>query len=269
MKGMGPTTETMAGALALLTLSAIVSAQGPGPGGGPGRGPRGPGGAGFGFGGPVQNEPYSATELRSFTEGLANGNSISLSSCAKVYRASSGATRVEDTPNSTSCGSTPAFISITDPSAGVRYEINVQKSTYHQITLRTAPAPGTARSGWPAGGQENGNGDQVQTTSLGTQPISGTSLSAEGTQTTITIPADKIGNAQPIVITSTGWYSPDLKIVIQSSSGDPRGGTRSLQLSGITIAEPAASLFQLPSGLTLEPNRTEGRGPHGPPPPGE
>ena len=156
------------------------------------------------------------------------------------FTASSGATRVEDTPNSTSCGSTPAFISISDPSAGVRYEINVQKSTYHQITLRTAPAQGTARSGWPAGGHKNGHGDQVQTTSLGTQPVSGTSLSAEGTQTTITIPADKIGNAQPIVITSTRWYSPDLKIVIQSSSGDPRGGTRSLQLSGITIAEPAA-----------------------------
>ena len=173
MKGMGPTTETMAGALALLTLSAIVSAQGPGPGGGPGRGPRGPGGAGFGFGGPVQNEPYSATELRSFTEGLANGNSISLSSCAKVYRASSGATRVEDTPNSTSCGSTPAFISITDPSAGVRYEINVQKSTYHQITLRTAPAPGTARSGWPAGGQENGNGARFRQRPSGRSPFPG------------------------------------------------------------------------------------------------
>ena len=268
MKGMGRTTEAIVCAVALLALSAIVSAQGPDPGWGPDRGPGVFGGRGFGFGPPVPGEPYQATEVHSFTEALANGNSISHSSCAKVYRASSGATRVEDTPNSTTCGSTPAFISITDPSAGFRYEINVAKSTYHQITLRT-PVTGTVPPGPPPNGHGRENGGQVVKTSLGTEPISGTSLNAEGTQTTITIPAGKIGNAQPIVVTSTRWYSPDLKIVIQSSSNDPRGGTRSLQLSGITTAEPAASLFQLPAGLTLEPNRPGARERHGPPFPGQ
>ena len=268
MKGIRRTTEAIVCAVALLTLGAVLSAQGPDRGWGPDHGPGVFGGRGFGFGPPVAGEPYQATAVRSFTEALANGNSISHSSCAKVYRASSGATRLEDTPNSTTCGATPAFISISDPSAGVRYEINVAKSTYHQITLRT-PATGTVPPGPPTNGPGRENGDQAVKTSLGTEPISGTSLNAEGTQTTITIPAGKIGNVQPIVITSTRWYSPDLKIVIHSSSNDPRGGTHSLQLSGLTTAEPAASLFQLPAGLTLEPNRTEARGPHGPPPPGE
>jgi hypothetical protein len=254
-------------ALALLAMGAIVAAQGPGAHGGfRGRGPGGRGG-GAGFVPPIPNAPFSGTVVRSFTENLAGGNSISRSSCAKVYRSSTGATRIEETRDSAACSSTPSFISITDPVAGMRYEINVAKSTYFEMKLRPRPNSTTPPSGAPPDGHRGPNGDQVQKTPLGTQPISGTSLSAEGTQFTFTIPAGKVGNAQPITVTSTRWYSPDLHIVVQSSSSDPRGGNSTEQMSNISIAEPAASLFQLPSGLTLETRHFERRGPQGPPPP--
>jgi hypothetical protein len=77
-------------------------------------------------------------------------------------------------------------------------------------------------------------------------------LSAQGTKTVTTIPAGQFGNAQPITITSIRWYSPDLQIVIQSSRTDPRSGAISYQLSSVSTAEPAESLFQLPAGLTLQ-----------------
>jgi hypothetical protein len=67
-----------------------------------------------------------------------------------------------------------------------------------------------------------------------------------------TIPAGEFGNAAAITITSVRWYSPDLQIVIQSSRTDPRSGASTYQLSNISTAEPAETLFQLPSGLTLQ-----------------
>jgi hypothetical protein len=254
----------LSGAVALLAMGAIVGAQGPGPHGGfRGRGPGGGPGGGAGVP-PIPNEPFSATEVRSFSETLTGGNSINRSSCAKLYRSSTGATRVEETRDSATCG-TPSSISITDPVAGVRYEINVAKSSYFEIKL--PPRPANPPSGAPPDGNRGPNGDQVQKTPLGTQPIAGTSLLADGTQITFTIPAGKEGNAQPIVITSIRWFSPDLKIVIGSSSNDPHGGTSTEQTSNVSIAEPAASLFQLPTGLTQETRHFGRPGPQGPPPP--
>jgi hypothetical protein len=257
----------LSGAVALLAMGAVVGAQGPGPQGGfRGRGPGGPGGGG-GFVPPIPSAPFSGTEVRSFSETLTGGNSINRSSCAKVYRSTTGATRVEETRDSATCSSTPSVIVITDPVAGMRYEINPAKNTYFEMKL--PPRPNNPPSGPPPNENRGPNGDQVQKTSLGTQPVAGTSLSAEGTQITFTIPAGKDGNAQPIILTSTRWYSPDLHIVVQSSSNDPRGGTSTEQMNNISTAEPAASLFQLPSGLTLETRHFGRPGPQGPPPPGQ
>jgi hypothetical protein len=265
MTNKGRTAIGLSGAVALLAMGVIVGAQGPGPHGGfRGRGPGGGPGGGGGFVPPIPNEPFSGTEVRSFSETLTGGNSINRSSCAKLYRSGTGATRVEETRDSATCG-TPSSITITDPVAGVRYEINVAKSTYFEMKL--PPRPNNPPSGPPSDSNRGPNGDQVQKTSLGTQPIAGTSLSAEGTQIIFTIPAGKEGNAQPITITSIRWYSPDLHIVVQSSGNDPRGGNSTEQTSNISTAEPAASLFQLPTGLTQDTRHFGRPGPQGPPPP--
>ncbi len=265
MTSKGRTAIGLSGAVALLAMGAIVGAQGPGPHGGfRGRGPGGPGGGGFVP--TIPNEPFSGTEVRSFMETLTGGNSINRSSCAKLYRSSTGATRVEETRDSATCSSTPSSIAITDPVAGVRYEINVAKGTYFEMKL--PPRPANPPSGAPPpDGNRGPNGDQVTKTSLGTQPIAGTNLLADGTQITFTIPEGKEGNAQAITVTSTRWFSPDLKILIGSTSNDPHGGMSTEQTSNISTAEPAATLFQLPSGLTLETHHFGGHGPQGPPPP--
>jgi hypothetical protein len=195
----------------------------------------------------VTNEPYSGVGVTTSKRTLSDGNTINESNCVKVYRDSSGRTRREETRNSSTCSATPQTIFISDPVAGLQYVINAQNSTYRQFTIKT-PAAGTT----PPTGTRPANPNQVQT-SLGTEAISDTSLSAQGTQTVTTIPAGQFGNAAPITITSIRWYSPDLQIVIQSSRTDPRnGGATTYQLSNISTAEPAETLFQLPSGLTLQ-----------------
>lgn len=194
----------------------------------------------------VTNEPYSGVGITTSRRTLSDGNTIDEASCVKEYRDSSGRTRREQNPNSSTCSATPQSILIHDPVAGVEYRINLQNSTYRQLTIKAPPAETTA----PARNHPV-NPNQVQT-SLGTEAIAGTSFSAQGAQTVTTIPAGKFGNKAAITSTSIRWYSPDLQIVIKSSRTDPRSGSSTYQLSDISTAEPAEALFQLPVGLTLQ-----------------
>jgi hypothetical protein len=76
-------------------------------------------------------------------------------------------------------------------------------------------------------------------------------VTATGTQFTETIPAGAFGNAQAIQVVRTTWISTDLKVPVQIKSSDPRFGTRDLELTGILEAEPAATLFVVPSSYTV------------------
>lgn len=227
------------GLIALLGLGAVALAQRPFAGGFHGM---------FGAGKVVTGVPYSATAVTTHTQTLSNGNTINQSSCVNVYRDSSGRTRRDETRNSATCSTTPQTILINDPVAGVGYIINTQNSTYRQYTIK-APSTTTTTPPTPPA-----NPNQVVTTltPITVQLTSGGTLTADGTQTVTTIPAGRFGNTQAITITSTRYYTSTLQVVVQSSRTDPRNGTTTYQLSNISTAEPAESLFQLPSGLTLQ-----------------
>ena len=85
---------------------------------------------------------------------------------------------------------------------------------------------------------------------LGKQIIEG--VEAEGTRTTITIPAGEIGNERPIEIVSERWYSPELQLVVMTRHSDPRNGETTYKLTNINRVEPAKSLFEVPSGYTVK-----------------
>ena len=85
---------------------------------------------------------------------------------------------------------------------------------------------------------------------LGKQNIEG--VEAEGTRTTVTIPAGEIGNERPIEIVSERWYSPELQLVIMTRHSDPRTGETTYKLTNINRAEPAKSLFEVPSDYTIK-----------------
>jgi hypothetical protein len=89
----------------------------------------------------------------------------------------------------------------------------------------------------------------AQKESLGTQMIEG--VQAEGTRTTLTIPAGAIGNDLPIQIVSERWYSPELQTVVMTKHSDPRMGDTVYRLTNINRNEPAPSLFQAPPDYTV------------------
>jgi hypothetical protein len=92
-----------------------------------------------------------------------------------------------------------------------------------------------------------------ETKSLGTKDFEG--VKAEGKQTTWTIPAGKIGNRNPINVTSESWYAPDLQVTMYSRHSDPRTGESIYRLAALKRAEPSPDLFKVPEDYT-----TKGRG---------
>ena len=85
---------------------------------------------------------------------------------------------------------------------------------------------------------------------LGKQLIEG--VEAEGTRTTITIPAGEIGNERPIEIVSERWYSPELQLVVMTRHSDPRMGETTYKLTNINRTEQAKSLFEVPPDYTIK-----------------
>lgn len=259
--------------LTILVMSAAVAlAQGPGPrGGGPG-GPGfgGPGGFGRGaeIGGRiVTGAPYTAVETLTIQEKYADGNSINTSRTTQRARDGQGRTWSSETvaPAAATGKSSFTRITIIDPVAGYRYELNSSTMTAIETRIPKAlPArtstSSTATAATTPTTRTLPNGATETVTNLGTQTVNG--VQATGTQITEVIPAGAIGNALPITRTRTTWVSVDLKLPVQIKSSDPRAGTSDMELTNISTGEPSASLFAVPSGYTIE-KAGFGRGPGG------
>ena len=85
--------------------------------------------------------------------------------------------------------------------------------------------------------------------SLGIRVIEG--VSADGTRSTLTIPAGEIGNVAPIEIIDENWYSPELQVPVMTSHHDPRSGDTIYRLTNINRSEPARSMFEVPSDYRI------------------
>lgn len=214
------------------------------------------------FGGKVvKGLPYSAQAVTETTQTLSDGNRIRRQTTAKVYRDSEGRTRREQSLSGVGIFG-PSMephqtVFINDPVAGVHYVLDPAEKTARKLP---APPPLPALPGVEVSKEGAAHSlvmkrrifaskaselnRNVKNESLGTQVIEG--VMAEGTRTVVTIPAGQIGNERPIEIVSERWYSPELQAVVMSSNSDPRMGTTTYRLTGISRAEPPRSLFEVP-----------------------
>jgi hypothetical protein len=76
-------------------------------------------------------------------------------------------------------------------------------------------------------------------------------VQVEGTRITRTIPAGAIGNERPIVMVTEEWRSPDLQVLVSTTTSDPRTGETTYKLTNIVRGEPGAAWFELPAGYTV------------------
>jgi hypothetical protein len=89
----------------------------------------------------------------------------------------------------------------------------------------------------------------IERASLGRQRVEG--IDAVGYRVTRTIPLWHAGNDRSIELVDERWESPELKLVISSSSIDPRTGVIEYRLTNIKRTEQPSVLFELPANYTF------------------
>ena len=200
---------------------------------------------------PVKDAPYSAQATTEIIQPLADGNRIVRRTSALLYRDSRGRTRRETTLEGIAgiivAGDPLRTITVSDPESGTTYVIAADK---HVRVLRhrssDSPGAGAGVPRMPVGRRSSPQGvpgAKTNEESLGMRVIEG--ITAEGTRTTVTIPAGVIGNERPIKSVTERWFSPELKIVVLSRRSDPRFGETTYRLTTISRAEPPAALFEV------------------------
>lgn len=238
----------------------------------------------FSFDRLVKGAPYSAQAVTESTQTLSDGNRIVNTRTAAVYRDGEGRTRREQ--SITAIGPfLPSIepmktIVIYDPVAGVSYNLdpanhiarkNVslrmeQGAVTHMRTQGGAVAgekqenlvfirtPNAEMQGGVVAGaikmRTEKERTDVKQEDLGTQTVEG--VSAQGSRTTITLPAGTIGNERPIEIVDERWFSKELQTVVMTKRSDPRSGEVIYRLTNIDRSEPDHSLFEVPAGYTIK-----------------
>jgi hypothetical protein len=176
-------------------------------------------------------------------------------------------------------GATQARQRATEDATAQKFEIE------RTFVLERVPAPGAPHGVGPIAPPPPPAGDgeriefmathskhEAKTEKLEARSFDG--VMAEGTRTTMTIPAGEIGNEQPIQVVDERWYSPELQVVVMTRHSDPRSGETTYRLTNISRAEPAAALFQVPSDYAVQDHTAPTgvrriRRPNAPPPPQE
>jgi hypothetical protein len=207
----------------------------------------------------VAGAPYSAVAM-------IESNTINRKVLTNVFRDSQGRTRRETTlptvgPLAAS-GQPKTFIMIFDPVASTGYALHPDSKVAEK--LPAPPGGGTnssqMQSKFEARMQQEIANGTLKKEDLGVQVING--LSAQGTRYTRTIAPGQIGNDKAIVIVSERWYSADLQIVVKSTRTDPRFGQTTYTLTKLQRAEPAATLFAVPDGYTVQAAKPRMHGGH-------
>src|SRR5690349_15959798 len=221
---------------------------GPGPGGPGFRGPGGPPPADT-----VAGAPFSGVEVHTRQQLLANGTTIQQQDSTKIARDGQGRVRREST-RQTPDGKTVTRVSITDPVAGVAYDLDpANKVAYsHPAHFPNRPPQQQQEQAARARGmrQPAANDPNMKRETMAAQSIHG--VIASGTRVTQTIPAGTIGNSAAIETVHETWMADDLKVPVKTRMTDPRTGTSTTELTNVLRGEPDAALFTVPSAYTVQ-----------------
>ena len=195
----------------------------------------------------VKGAPFSGDLVTESTHTLADGNRIRQPSTAHLFRDNEGRTRREQSLAGLGVlaagGGEQRVIFLNDPVAGANYALDPVRKTANRSPW-TAPPSDARRERRAAGFRQPGT-----TEALGAATIEG--LQAQGTRTTVTIPAGAIGNAAPIQVVTERWYSADLEMPVLTRCSDPRTGETVTRLIHVSRSAPAPALFQVPPDFKL------------------
>jgi hypothetical protein len=195
----------------------------------------------------LRNAPFTATVRTEWMRPLADGSTITLKNHRLIARDASGRIFQERrmlVGDDSKRDSPITQIEISDPVSHELY-ICVPNAQVCQVEEFSGRGP---RPGAPVGSPRKDAGAPAQS-DLGKQFIGG--LETSGTQEITVIETGKIGNDRPLLVKREFWYSPQLGLNLISKLEDPRFGTQNFEVTDITLGEPDAKLFQVPSGSKI------------------
>lgn len=219
----------------------------------------------------VKGAPFSAESNTEHVQLLGDGNRVVRKSSAKLYRDAVGRTRREHALTrgrvAAPDGQPVRLIVISDPIGQMSYIVETHNNIAHK---RQLPPPRIREAMQRARGDNSGFGVLMPTSAvrrreaqgdsapappkrvrekLGSQVVEG--VAAEGTRTTLTIPAGEFDNELPMVISHEEWYAPELQMIVLMKHNDPRFGETTFRLTNILRGEPSPEMFQVPDGIKV------------------
>jgi tetratricopeptide (TPR) repeat protein len=197
--------------------------------------------------------PFSADQNIRCVQHLSNGMPLTHQMSGHVYRSADGLERYDGTfPSTDSTHPEPGTLAvILDP---VKHIYTLLNSALMTASVTHTPENTTVTVAFLA--QTRGAGtaalkpEDMTITDLGKRTQD--RLALFGKRITSTIPAGKIGNEQPLLVTLDAWSAPELKIVVSEVQQDPLAGERTFSLTNIRSEEPDPGLFQVPEGYTVK-----------------
>jgi hypothetical protein len=228
----------------------------------------------------VAGKPYKGEAVTSMTQNLSDGSTIQQTIHASIARDKYGRTvRIQDlgkfgvltaapVGGGSSDGRGATLTTIFDPVAKVHVDFTSDNKVAHEYVVQ-APTPGSnvstqggfglsanmpvmmrGRKTIPLMGSPiPPSSDDPTAEPLGTRTIAG--VSAIGTRTKTVIPAGTIGNSSDITIARETWFSPDLRLVLESTQNDPRFGQTTYTVTTLDQTDPEEGLFQIPPGYKV------------------
>jgi len=196
----------------------------------------------------LPNAPFTATVNTEWIRQLPDGSTIILKNHRAIARDAAGRVFQERRALIPDDGKTQSGITqieISDPVTNELY-ICMPHGRTCQVEVFSPPEslPYT-----PPAKAHAAQGSSSESVDLGKQPVAG--LETVGTRETTIIPAGTVGNNSPLLSKREFWFSPQLGVNLISKRQDPFSGTQNFEVSDITLGDPDAKLFEVPSGFKI------------------
>jgi hypothetical protein len=196
----------------------------------------------------MPNAPFTATVNTEWIRQLPDGSAITLKNHRAIARDAAGRIFQERralVPDDGKSKSGVTQIEISDP---VSHELYICIPYEHTCQLEEFSPRESAPYGAP-GKVHMVQGASSESEDLGKQFIDG--LETTGTRETTVTPAGAIGNNSPLMSKREFWFSPQLGVNLISKLQHPLSGTQNFEVSDLTLGEPDAKLFEVPSGSKI------------------
>jgi hypothetical protein len=203
--------------------------------------------------------PFSAVIETEHNQTLADGTHLQTRNRDLIYRDSLGRLRWEmyaPTSINDNASSVPTIVQIYDPVAGFAYSVQPQSAIAYRTSLDEPPANPEAALPQNSSAQSSAFPPAQKSRSKPTvkrlKPQKMEGILVTGTQTRWAIPAGAEGNDRALTVVQEIWISLDMGITLLDKNSDPRSGDRESRMTNLTLAEPDAALFQVPTDYTIK-----------------